>query len=468
MSHKLQQRFLANYLLMFFLSIIIGLMGYLLLLFANDVLSKTLVKSRYTAESLMKDDFHAIDFSGVVENGGGVQVVNQDLQVVLTEGLDLLESKNLTQVEWTHFLTGSRQIRLPYSVSVAYNETHAFWLVVSFPTSLRIDFAIVHNSLYPSKDLNAVIGVLAAVAILYFLLLTVVAAIYSRITALSILNPLRKLCLSTRRLRDGDYTTRVDLNLKNEFKELQDTFNSMAEKLQQEAALREQMELNRRRMILDISHDLKNPLAAMMGHAEYCLAIDTPPSEEIKNSLRIICDHGKRANLLISGLFELSKLESPDYRLPTVKTDISEFLRQTAAQAVLSLEAAGFSYVFEIPEEELWVQMDTAAMSRVFQNLLSNAIAYNSKGTSVMIELTQTPTEVICSFSDNGTGIDKEVADRIFQPFVRADAARNSKTGGTGLGLAIVQKIIALHGGSIRLDTAPGKGCSFTITLPKI
>ena len=467
MTQKLQRGFLMHYGLMLVLSAVVGLIAFMALDFADSILSQILVKNQYPAQSLLKDDYRQIDATGVLENGGGVQVINADYQIVLSQGIDVFEKMSLTPEAFTSFLTGSHAVGVPYGHDIAYSSVGGYWLVVSFPTSLRIDFALARNTHYPSKDAKAVGGAIVATAILYLLLLSLAALLSSRLTALTVTKPLQKLCQSTRRLREGDFNARVDLNLKNEFLELQNTFNDMAQKLQEEKTRREQAEASRRQLILDISHDLKNPLAAILGYAEYGLKHIADIQKDGRAWLAAMDNNGRRANALITGLFEFSKLESPEYHMDKKQLDLCEYLRAMAAQYIDTLDLAGFSYDFDIPEREVPILGDEKALDRVFHNLIHNALQYNPKGTTVSVSMHVTENEAEIIFRDNGIGMEETLAETIFQPFVRADAARSSKTGGTGLGLAITAKIIALHGGNIQLKTAPGQGCSFLIKLPK-
>jgi len=117
----------------------------------------------------MQEDYYRIDAGPVIDNGGGVQVIDSNYEVVYSKGLNTLPKNRLTIAEFTDFLISSKSIKMPYSYDIAYNSREHFWLVVTFPTSLRIDFAVVHNKEYASADLQNVAGVLAAIAIFYFL-----------------------------------------------------------------------------------------------------------------------------------------------------------------------------------------------------------------------------------------------------------------------------------------------------------
>jgi signal transduction histidine kinase len=184
----------------------------------------------------------------------------------IRSGLDTIGKDKLTAEEFTTFLTESKS--KPYHYDILYHPKGEFWLIVTFPTSIRLDFSLVYNKEAAAGDFMRAGWAITFVVLSYFLILALFAFIYSRITAASITVPLKKLCDGTRLLREGDYSARVDLRLKNEFAELQNTFNDMAARIEHEISLRKKSEEDRRRLILDISHDLKNPMSSIQGYAE--------------------------------------------------------------------------------------------------------------------------------------------------------------------------------------------------------
>lgn len=468
MRRKLANQFFANYLMVFLLSVLIAIFALLLLNFADNIISKTLVKNIYPASSLMHDDYTQIDASPVIRNGGGVQVIDKQYQVVYSGGIDTIGKQQLTAAEFTDFLTGSKSKGIPYHYDIAYNPQSEFWLIVTFPTSVRLDFSVVYNREAASKDMKNVVGTIAAVIILYLILLALFASVYSRITAVRITGPLRKLCEGTRLLREGDYSARVDLRLKNEFAELQDTFNDMAERIESEIILRKRSEDDRKKLISDISHDLKNPLSSIAGYAELCLEKKELALKEQNDYLKIIYNNSQRANQLLMELFELSKLENPQFSLKTCKTDVCEYLRQICGEFLPALEQAGFAYVFHIPDEIYYAMIDAPQMGRVFHNLVDNAVRYNPKGTTISVSLSKRAEELDIRFDDDGIGIPVAAAEDIFKPFVRVSDSTDPAIGGTGMGLSIAQKIVQAHGGSLTLRTDTYHGCSFKITLHTI
>lgn len=466
MKRKIANQFLANYLLMFIISILLSFGAFLMMSFAGSVLDINLKKNTYTASSLMKDQYVDIDFSSVAENGGGAQIIDQTGSIVMSKGINTFKKDRYTMSELTEFFTASQRVGVPFSYNIAYNEKMKFWLVVTFPTSIRIDAAIAHNSQYPSLDTQGVAAALTAVILFYLLILTAVTFVYSKLSSISIIKPLRELSESVRAFRDGNYAARVRLKQKNEFAEIQNAFNDMAERIEQETAMREHSENNRKKLIADISHDLKTPLANIMGYADILIKEQNLSSEQRSEFLRTIYDNSARAAGLMTDMLELSKLDSPEFKLQAQRTDVCEFLRRQIIELIPELDQAGYSYDWRIPETEIFTNMDARHMKRVFQNLVANTIRHTPKGTHIDIFLTDESEFVTIIYQDNGGGIPADIEASLFNPFVRADTSRH--TDGTGLGLAIVKKIIDAHGGTIHLNNDKGTSCSFVITLEKI
>ncbi|PKM73502.1 MAG: hypothetical protein CVU91_04225 [Firmicutes bacterium HGW-Firmicutes-16] len=466
MKRKLSNQFLTNYLTVFLLTILATALAFVMLSFANGLISNTLAKNRYPASAIIKEDYTQIDSSEVVKNGGGVQVVDKAYRVVYSSGLDTIGKSQLNAEEFTDFMVESRE--KPYNYDILYQPKGEFWLIVTFPTSIRLGFSLVYNKGATSGDLALVSGVLATVTLIYLLLLALFTFVYSRITAAAITVPLRKLSEGTRLLREGDYSARVDLRLKNEFAKLQNTFNDMAARIEHEMSLRKKSENDRKRLILDISHDLKNPLSSIQGYAEFCMKKPELPEREREEYLQIILQNSQRANMLLSELFELSQMDSPEFSIKPVKTDLCEYLRQMCGELVPQLERAGFEYEFNIPENSIFAMLDTNRFSRIIQNLADNAVRYNPQGTTVSVSMTEQNNQAIIRFVDDGYGIPAHIAEDIFKPFVRADDSRNFKTGGSGLGLSIAKKITEAHGGDLTLRSNHNKGSIFIITIPTI
>ncbi|WFD10159.1 HAMP domain-containing sensor histidine kinase [Tepidibacter hydrothermalis] len=320
----------------------------------------------------------------------------------------------------------------------------------------------------PNQEIKFIQKVLKVIFIIFVLVLLIVIIIYAKWTSISLVRPIKSLVKGVNEISKGNYDTRIKIKSKNELGILKDAINNMSKKIEEEIFLREKAEKNRKRLILDISHDLKTPLTNIMGYSE-TIYYDMELDESIKNRyLNIIMSNSKKANELISDLFELSKIDSDDNKIELKKQDICEFIRILLIDYVFEIEENSMDYEFDIPDYEIMCDISDKYLQRAISNLIVNSIKYSGKESTIKVSIRKANNDAIINIEDNGIGIKSDSIKDIFEPFVRADSSRNSKTGGTGLGLAITRAIIKKHGGDIYLDPYVDKGCKFIITIPII
>lgn len=454
-----------NYIIMVLVSSILIIVPFLLIVIFSDYMQDKIVTYKYNAKSIMCDDIERINIDEVVKNHGGVQVIIKDLEVIQLGGINSISQKQLTVSEWTDFLIQSNMDEWnDYTYSIAYNEKEQFWLVVEFPISFI--FKIYYNYNTDSVDFNHLFWSITGILLTYVFLLIISAIVFSKITVRDFVKPMKDLCSFVKELEDGLYKKRKKTSNISEFKELQEGFYHLAEELKIQESIRLEMQENRNRLIRDISHDLKNPLASIQGYVELYFEQKELPNDIRDQYLNIIYNNSIRANVLIQSLFQYSQVNSDDFKLSLQKTDLCELLRNKMALFIPVLEEQGFTYQIEIPEEEIICMVDFQQMNRVFDNLLDNALKYNKAGTQLSVMICKTEQNVIIEFADNGIGMDEAIAENIFEPFTRVDEkVRNSENGGSGLGLAIVKRIVELHNGIIKLETKQGEGSKFIIIL---
>lgn len=218
---------------------------------------------------------------------------------------------------------------------------------------------------------------------------------------------------------------------------LAQSFNKLADSLENEKRLRKEVEDNRKRLILDISHDSNNPLTSTMGSLELCLE-QNDLSLRQKHYLKMAYDNSIRAKVLINDLFEYLKMDSPEYKLKFEKIDFCEYMRIQIASELDNIEETGFTSEYDIPERSIYAEIDTSHFGRVIHNLITNTIKYNEANTKIKIAVKEIDRNIEIIIKDNGIGIDKELAEEIFDVFVRGN--EKSETSGTGLGLTIAKK----------------------------
>lgn len=462
---KLSNRLLINYILIIILMIlllIIMLFGYVFYSMLTNNSEDVLF-----ASDIIERNYKEIDASKVVKNGGFIIVVDKDLKIIREENSDKNLGYKYNSYDFYRIIQG-HEYKDKYFITTEIGEKNNFILIVGTAVERigldgQYEEKNMNSTKYNKKKIGRKIGF---VSIIVFLFGTII--LYSKLTSRTFVEPLKELLKGVNKLKNGDYSTRVDVgDTISELAQLKDAFNLMAEKIQEQTKLKEKSEENRKQMILNISHDLKNPLTSIQGYSEFLLKNNEYDIEKNKKILKVINDNSIKANQLIQELFQYSHIESTGYIIDIEKNDICEFLRELIATCIPQMEEKGFEYDFEIMEERIIIPFDRTKLDRALSNLIVNSIKYNNEGTKIFIGLDDYDNYVEITIKDNGIGIPKELKNDIFRPFVRVDSSRNSKTGGTGLGLAISKGIIEKHGGSLELIDNQEKGCEFKIRLNK-
>ena len=216
-----------------------------------------------------------------------------------------------------------------------------------------------------------------------------------------------------------------------------------------------QRENDRQRYLIisDIAHDLKTPMTTVSGYAQ-ALSDGLVKEEEQAEYLSAITSKTNRMNDMINMLFDYTRLNSEGFSVARSRTDACEFLREIVASRFHDIEEAGDEIEVDIPESQIFLKLDRIQMTRVINNLITNAIRHNPRGTKINVTLKDDGDDLRFFVADSGDKIGDELAAGLFEPFVMGDESRQSK-GGTGLGLSIARKIVELHGSSIKLVQKP-------------
>lgn len=306
-------------------------------------------------------------------------------------------------------------------------------------------------------------GMALKTLLLFLALFAIAVYVFGRWTASRLTTPLRSIADGIRSIARGHYHERLHFRASYELAQIQDDFNDMAARLERMEREKRELAESKQRMLIDISHDLKTPMTTIQGYIE-AMEVGLVDSEERRQKiLRLISDKAGLMSELIDGIFELSKLDSPDYPFAVEASDITEFTREIAAEYYEVFEEQNFHFHYDIPDSEIIVPFNTTWLYRAVSNILSNAIQYNPPGTAVELKLAATGKGVEIHITDDGIGIPDVIKEKVFDAFVRGDQARKSD-GGTGLGLAIAKQVAEKHGGNIRLIT---NGCTkFILFLP--
>jgi len=313
------------------------------------------------------------------------------------------------------------------------------------PRMGRMMLGQAEQTFLASVDQSVLIGALIAVA------LSVVAAY---VIARLLTRPIRSLETAALTLADGDFSSRVEVSGAEEISALGAAFNHMADSLQEAEQLRQ-------RLVADVAHELRNPIAAARAQAEG-MAEGVLPVDESR--LASLVEDMEHLSALVDDLQELSIAEAGKLSYEMAEMDLAELARREVERARPSVPAA-VTLSLETAPETARVFGDERRLSEVLRNLLANAARHTSHGEiRVRIEADGGCYKV--SVIDSGEGIPADDLPYVFERFYRADTARTKHSGGAGLGLAISRRIIHDHGGAVFADPAPGGGAIVGFTLP--
>lgn len=328
---------------------------------------------------------------------------------------------------------------------------------------------ISRETLYMVYSYNVGAGGQAAKAVSAALLLfgavfVVDCLLMSAYLSRKIKQPLLKITEGMEQVRRGTGAVRLDFQAQKEFGEIRDNFNLMIEQLEKEKREKRLAEEKKNRMLLELSHDIKTPVATIKGCANALEEVLVEPGE-VQRYYRTIDRKAGRVNTLANEMFLMLKLEDAGYELQAERTDLCEMARQASAEFYEEITGLGLDFRIRIPEKPIFVNIDRKEFARVVENLLGNVVKYNQTGSMAEVEVRQTDGFAELFVRDDGEAVAGDIRPLLFDPFVRGDRARQSE-GGTGLGLAIAFKIMEKHGGELAYERTCGENV-FRASLPE-
>ncbi|MDM5224894.1 ATP-binding protein [Cytobacillus sp. NJ13] len=268
-----------------------------------------------------------------------------------------------------------------------------------------------------------------------------------------LIKPITKLTEATREITRENFNFPLNIARRDEIGQLAESFGRMQEQLQHNDEARKSF-------INNVSHDFQSPLMNIQGYAEL-LQTQKLTTEEHFEYVQIIDQESKRLSNLTKQLLLLTSLDQKSYPMKLSEVKLDDQIKETIRRHQWRLEEKEIEVSYKL--SPVIFKGDPELLVNIWDNLLTNAIKYNSHGGSILISLSQTESAIEVIFKDTGIGISEDTISQIFDRFYRVDSAR--KKDGTGLGLSIVKQIIELHNGEIRADSQTGKGTTFTITF---
>ncbi len=297
----------------------------------------------------------------------------------------------------------------------------------------------------------SILTYLMILAVLVMLMMVLVRRHY-------IMRPVRRLSDAARRVAQGDFNVRIPPRRcdgkKDEFEVLYEDFNVMAEELAS-------TELLKSDFISNVSHELKTPLSVIQNYATILQGNELTQEERQLYTERI-AQASERLTVLVTNILQLSRLENQKIVPHPRRYNLSEQLSRCAVGFEQIWEEKGIELDADF-DQSIMIESDEELLDIVWNNLISNALKFTSRGGSVYLSAKREGGDVLVRVTDTGCGISPQDINRIFEKFYQAESSRAVQ--GNGLGLAMVRQIVGLVGGTITVDSTPGSGSVFTVRL---
>ena len=254
------------------------------------------------------------------------------------------------------------------------------------------------------------------------------------------------------------------IELPDELEEIQKRMNHLKRESEKNEKLAKENEEKKDELIVYLAHDIKTPLTSMIGYLSILDEIDDMPKKKQKNYISIALDKSYRLEDLINELFDVARFNSEKIVLEKEELNLNLMLEQIIDDFYPTLREVNKSIKLNY-DEPISINGDSDKLSRVFNNLIKNAISYSKEESEIVINLKKDNNNAIVEVINKGKQISKEKLSKIFEKFYRLDSARTSRTGGSGLGLAIAKDIVELHNGTIIAESNEEE-TTFRVTLP--
>ena len=242
------------------------------------------------------------------------------------------------------------------------------------------------------------------------------------------------------------------INLPPEMVEVEKKLNHFKTEAIKNERLARENEQKKDELIVYLAHDIKTPLTSMIGYLSLLSEIKDMPQEQRNRYIDIALDKSYRLEYLINELFDVARFNSEKIVLEKEEINLNLMLEQIADDFYPTLKEMNKKINFTSDEKTI-LYADPDKLSRVFNNLIKNAVNYSKENTDIDISILNKENQATVKITNKGKQIPKEKLDKIFEKFYRLDSSRTSKTGGSGLGLAIAKEIVELHGGRIYAES---------------
>lgn len=341
---------------------------------------------------------------------------------------------------------GDDEVSMIYSIITSDSEGH--------------DILILLNSVV--SPVGATVKTLNMILIAISVIMIAMAILLAFILSNKISKPIIKINDAAKCLAKSDYSTRFSGSGYREISELSDTLNYASSELSKVDSLR-------RELIANVSHDLRTPLTMIRGYSEVMRDI---PGENTPENIQVIIDETNRLTSLVNDMLDISKLESGNITVNKETLNLTALISASMERYRKLKEQDGYDIEFIPDGGDVFVFTDRTLFLQAFYNLVNNAVTHTGADKKVTVYQSVTkdesgrPERVTISVKDTGEGIEADKLPLIWERYYKVDKTHKRAAMGTGLGLSIVKNVMKMLGGECDVESAPGCGSTFSLTLP--
>ena len=364
----------------------------------------------------------------------------------------LINSREINEYKLEFMLSGEKSITYKIIHPNFKNKTLIYGVKIEDGT-----YAFISTSLEP---IGATVSLLKRQLILILMIVLILAFLIGNIISRKISNPIEKLTNTSKRMINGNHNVefKTDSDIE-EIKELETTLNNMVEGLSE-------IDVLRRELLANVSHDLKTPLTLIKANAEMVKDLTYKNKEKRENNLNTIIDEVDRLNLLVEDILDLSKMQSGKIELQKEEFNLNDVIKTIVDKFSVLCEKDG--YKIEYIGFDYKVLADKKKIEQVIYNLINNAINYTGEDKKVYVKLLKIKNGIRVEVIDTGKGIDDEDINYIWDKYYKVDKKYKRVTYGTGLGLSIVKNILLQHDFDYGVDSKKGIGTKFYFKIKNV
>lgn len=422
------------------------------------------------------------------------RILNQDSEAVSVSGVvtaaTLPDAHNfqssmhkaesaLAAIQWIDTIDQSENIDVGENIHYVYQdrESGSKYMVCIKKIKALDEQPILIFAVNTLKSVDEAVEVMYDALPIWICVALIMVAVTALLFSKTITRPILNIMQVTNRIKKLDFTHKCDVSSEDEVGQLADNINDMSEKL--DITIREltaanqkltddieherKMELARKEFVAAVSHELKTPLAIIRAYSEG-IADGISKAKQDKY-LNVIISETKKMDALVLDMLENSRLEAGVQKLKIKKCDLADMTRKITARFRNGMEDKNVEFVTDIPDERVDADIDRDMLEQVMNNFITNAVRHTPDGMRIYISLAKESGGVRFSVENEGSHIDEEIIDRVWDRFYKVDKSRDRSAGGTGLGLSIAKNILVLHKAEYSVENTD-VGVKFSFKLP--